>query len=417
MNEWLIAQGIATPQAGLWFGFLIGCMVAGALGVFALRRALAAEKKSAILETVATADEKHLREQISSLQQAELRLGEHFEHLAAKIFENRSEKLSDLNRRQMETLLQPLGERLTDFRNAVTETHRQGTAQHQLLQAKLGDLERLNVRLHDDANNLTRALTSNAKSQGNWGEQQLERLLEVAGLEKGREFSTQVSVTDGDGHRVQPDLVIHLPEGKSIVMDSKVSLTAWTRFQAEDDEASGSVHLKEHVQSLRNHIRSLADKKYSEVPGLQSLDFVLLFVPIEAALIEALQSDPDLPGYALERKVALVSPTNLLVTLRTVASIWSMHKQSANALDIASRAGALYDKFVLFVESLRSVGKGLADAQGAYDRAFGQLSSGAGNLVRQTEMLRALGARHSRQLDSRLAESAAETGQNEIDIN
>jgi DNA recombination protein RmuC len=205
--------------------------------------------------------------------------------------------------------------------------------------------------------------------------------------------------------------VIHLPEGKSIIMDSKVSLTAWTRYQAETDEASRGAHLKDHLQSLRNHIRNLADKRYSEVPELQSLDFVLLFVPIEAALIEALQADAELPIFALERKVALLSPTNLLATLRTVASVWSIHKQNANAVEIASRAGLLYDKFAGFVESLRSVGGGLRQAQEAYDKAFAQLSTGSGNLVRQTELLRELGARHSRQLDSRLTEAAAEPSQ------
>jgi len=233
----------------------------------------------------------------------------------------------------------------------------------------------------------------------------------MAGLAQGREFSTQVSVVGPDGNRVQPDLVIHLPEGKSIVMDSKVSLTAWTRYQAETDEASRGLHLKDHLQSLRNHIRNLAEKRYSEVPALQSLDFVLLFVPIEAALIEALQADSELPIFALERKVALLSPTNLLATLRTVASVWSMHKQNTNAVEIAGRAGLLYDKFAGFVENLRSVGGSLKQAQEAYDKAFAQLSTGSGNLVRQTELLRELGARHSRQLDSRLAEASAEPSQ------
>ena len=409
MNEWLVAQGIGTPQAGLWLGILAGLLLAGVPGFIALQRALRADKKNAILETRAAADEEHLRGQISALQLAEQRLGENFERLAGKIFEERSGKLSELNRTQLEVLLGPLSEKLTEFRNTVTETHRQETAQHHVMQAKLQELGQLNVRLHEDATNLTRALTASSKSQGNWGEQQLERLLQIAGLAQGREFSTQLSVIGQDGNRVQPDLVIHLPEGKSIVIDSKVSLTAWTRYQAEPDDASRSAHLKDHVQSLRNHIRNLADKRYSEVPELQSLDFVVLFVPIEAALIEALQTDAELPVYALERKVALLSATNLLVTLRTVASVWSMHKQNSNAMEIANRAGLLYDKFAGFVEKLRSIGERLRQAQQAYDEAFAQLSTGSGNLVRQTELLRELGARHSRQLDSRLTEAAAES--------
>jgi len=434
MNDWLIGQGVTTPQLGLWAGLLIGLLLAVLLAWFASRRATRAEQQCqkqamqalesrlnqvlsdlarseqqcAILETRAEDREQHFREQIASLEQAEQRLSENFERLAGKIFEERSEKLSSLNRKQLDTLLNPLSEKLTEFRNTVTETHRNETAQHQVLQAKLRELEQLNVRLHDDATNLTRALTSSAKVQGNWGEQQLERLLNLAGLEKGREYSTQVSVTTESGQRMQPDLVLHLPEGKSIIMDSKVSLNAWTRYQAETDPDIRAVHLKDHVQALRAHIRTLGEKRYAELPQLQALDFVLLFVPIEAALIEALQADPELPVFALERKVALLSPTNLLATLRTVAAVWSIHKQNSNALEIAGRAGLLYDKFAGFVDNLRSVGERLRQAQQSYDDAFNQLSSGAGNLLRQTEMLRDLGARNTKQLDPRLVEQADE---------
>jgi len=302
--------------------------------------------------------------------------------------------------------LNPLNEKLTEFRNTVTETHKHETAQHEVLQSRLRDLEKLNVRLHDDATNLTRALTSSVKAQGNWGEQQLERLLNLAGLEKGREFSTQVVITAESGQRVQPDLVLHLPEGKSIVMDSKVSLNAWTRYQSETDENIRTGHLQDHVQAIRNHIRTLAEKGYADLPELQALDFVLMFIPIEAAMIAALQSDPELPAFALERKVAMLSPTNLLATLRTVAAVWSIHKQNTNAQDIANRAGLLYDKFAGFVDNLSAIGDRLRQAQQSYDDAFGQLSTGSGNLLRQAEMLRDLGARHSKQLDSRLVEQA-----------
>lgn len=433
MNEWLMAQGITSPQVGLYAGLLLGGLLAVMLAWFASRRAARgeqqrlqpriteleatqqalqaqvtrAEQDKAVLETRAADREQHFLEQIARLEQAEQRLSENFERLAAKIFEERSEKLSDLNRKQLDSILNPLNEKLTEFRNTVTETHKNDTAQHQVLQAKLRELEQLNVRLHDDATNLTRALTSSVKAQGNWGEQQLERLLNLAGLEKGREYSTQVSVTTDSGQRVQPDLVLHLPEGKSIVMDSKVSLNAWTRYQSETEETGRAVQLKAHVQALRNHIKTLGEKRYAEVAELQALDFVLMFVPIEAALIEALQSDPELPAYALERKVALLSPTNLLATLRTVAAVWSIHKQNTNALEIASRAGMLYDKFVGFVANLRSVGDRLRQAQQSYDGAFSQLSTGAGNLMRQAEMLRDLGARHTKQLDQQLVERAS----------
>jgi DNA recombination protein RmuC len=277
------------------------------------------------------------------------------------------------------------------------------------MKEKIGDLEKLNERLHDDATNLSRALTTNVKAQGSWGEQQLERLLELSGLEKGKEYSTQYSVTTEDGQRIQPDLVLHLPEGKSIVLDSKVSLVAWTRFQASDDEGDRDRALKEHIQSLRQHVKNLGEKRYAEIAELNSLDFVLMFVPIEAALIGALQADPELAEFGLRHKVALLSPTNFLATMRTVASVWSVHKQNRNAQEIARRAGLMYDKFAGFVNNLQQVGERLRQAQQSYDDAFGQLSSGSGNLLRQTEMLRDLGARATRQLDAGLVEESKES--------
>lgn len=434
MNAWLIAQGVTGPLAGLWTGLLLGLVVAVLLAWFASRRATnaansqlrpevtglenqvrqlaadlsRAEQQCAVLETRARSDAEHYHDQITRLEQAEQRLSENFERLAGRIFEERSEKLSDLNRKQLDTLLNPLNEKLTEFRNTVTETHKHETAQHEVLQSRLRDLEKLNVRLHDDATNLTRALTSSVKAQGNWGEQQLERLLNLAGLEKGREFSTQVAITTESGQRVQPDLVLHLPEGKSIVMDSKVSLNAWTRYQSEADENIRARHLQDHVQAIRNHIRTLSEKGYADLPELQALDFVLMFIPIEAAMITALQSDPELPAFALERKVAMLSPTNLLATLRTVAAVWSVHKQNRNAQEIANRAGLLYDKFTGFVDNLGAIGERLRQAQQSYDDAFGQLSKGSGNHLRQAEMLRDLGARNSKQLDPRLVEQVGD---------
>jgi len=264
--------------------------------------------------------------------------------------------------------------------------------------------------LHDDATNLSRALTGSVRAQGSWGEHQLERLLEIAGLQKGVEYSSQYSVTSESGQRYQPDLVVHLPEGKSIVLDSKVSLVAWMRYQAGAEEDLQSTAIKDHVQSLRQHIKGLSDKRYAEIPQLNSLDFVLMFVPIETALIAALQADPELAEFALRNKVALLSPTNFLATMRTVASLWSSHKQNKNAQEIARRAGLLYDKFAGFVENLQAVGVRLRQAQQSYDDAFSQLSTGAGNLLRQSEMLRELGARNTKQLETGLSESSREEG-------
>lgn len=430
MNDWLISQGVSTPQAGLWAGLLFGLLLAAVSAWFGARRASQSERNQLGPEIAglkqrleqsrtdlaqANQDnasqlarseerERSFQQQIKQLEQAELRLSEHFERLAGKIFEERSEKFSDLNRKQLDALLSPLNEKLTEFRNTVTETHRQETAQHQVLHSRLKDLEQLNERLHADATHLTQALTTNVKAQGNWGEQQLERLLELAGLQKGQDYSTQFSVTTDSGQRVQPDLVVHLPEAKSIVLDSKLSLLAWTRYQSAESDAEREKALKEHLISIRQHIRNLAEKRYAELPGLDALDFVLMFVPVEAALIAALQADAELPVFALNHRIALISPTNFLATMRTVASVWAVHRQNRNAHEIARRAGLLYDKFCGFIDNLQGLGDRLKQAQQSYDEAFGKLTSGSGNLVRQTEMLRELGARNTRQLDAGLVD-------------
>ena len=398
MNDWLIQQGISNPQMGMVLGLLLGLLTAAIVAWWFSRR-------NAVLETRISDREQHFEAQLKQLEQAETRLAQNFERLAGRIFEDRSARLSDLNSKQMDVLLRPLSEKLREFRSTVEQAHREETAQHRVMKEKISDLEKLNERLHQDATDLTRALTSNVKTQGNWGEQQLERLLEAAGLQKGVDFSSQYSVTNQNGQRIQPDLVLHLPEGKSIVLDSKVSLSAWIRFQAcgvEDEDRARA--LKEHIQSIRQHVRSLGEKRYTEVPELNALDFVLMFVPIESALMEALQAEPDLADYALLNKVALLSPTNFLATMRTVASVWSVHKQNHNAQEIARRAGFLYDKFAGFVDNMQGVGARLDQAQRSYEKAFGQLTSGPGNLLRQTEQLRELGARSTRHLDRNLLE-------------
>jgi len=432
MNDWLTAQGIDTPQTALLLGVLAGLLVGVALAWWLSRRGVAAtearlqpaiadleqklesarvaltdaEKEAAVLRARNEDEARHFQAQVEKLEQAEKRLAESFERLAGRIFEERSEKLAQLNTRQLDGLLKPLSDKLSEFRTTVESSHRAETAQHEVMKAKLGELEKLNERLHEDATNLSRALTGNVKAQGNWGEQQLERLLELSGLRKGVEYSTQFSVTTEGGQRVQPDLVLHLPEGKSIVLDSKVSLVAWTRYQAAGDDAERQAALAEHVASLKQHVRGLGEKRYGEIPELDSLDFVLMFVPIESALIGALQADPALAEFALRNKVALLSPTNFLATMRTVGSVWAVHRQNSNAQEIARRAGLLYDKFVGFVENLQQVGDRLRQARESYEAAFGQLSTGAGNLLRQTELLRELGARNSKSLDSTALRSA-----------
>lgn len=368
-----------------------------------------------VAETRLDEQQRHHDQQKTTLENAEKRLNEAFERLAGRVFEDRAKKLGELNEKQIDTLLKPLGEKLNDFRRAVTESHQEETKSHAALRERLLHLEKLNERLNEEARNLTRALTADVKSQGAWGEQQLERLLELAGLRRGEHYMTQYSVIGQDGQRLQPDLVLLLPEGRTIVMDSKVSLTAWTRLQAATDDAEREALLAEHVASVRAHIEKLGAKNYPDVEELNALDFVLMFVPIEAAMIAALQSDSALTEHALRHRVALLSPANFLATVRTVASVWQVHRQNTNAQDIARRAGLLYDKFVGFTDNLRQVGQRLDQARKAYDDAFGQLSTGAGNLVGQAEKLRQLGAKHSKQLEQNLLERSGALDEGDAD--
>lgn len=363
----------------------------------------------AIYQTRLEEQQKHHAVEKSNLEEAEKRLTESFDRLAGKVFDERSKQFTELSEKQLGSILKPLVKDLDSFRNTVDESNKEDIRQHAQLQERLKQLETLNQQLNEEAQNLTRALTRDVKAQGNWGEQQLERLMDMTGLVKGENYLTQFSAKGRNGERIQPDLVLLLPEGRTIIIDSKVSLTAWTRYQSAADDAEREGLLAEHVQSLRKHIDDLSSKNYPDAEELNALDFVLMFVPIESALIAALQTDPTLPEHALKHRIALLSPANFLATVRTVASIWQIHKQNTNARDIAQRAGYLYDKFVGFTENLRAVGARLDQARKAYDDAYSQLSSGAGNLVGQTEKLRTLGAKHAKQLEAGMVEKAQES--------
>lgn len=415
-----LVAGLLLTVVAAWAAWRRGARAEGARvqpELDALRAALEAsraavaegEREAAVLTARMEEQQAHFRRERAGLEEAEKRLTESFERLAGKVFDERSRRFTELSEKQLGELLKPLTKDLQTFRSRVDETHGEELKAHAALQERLRSLEGLNERLNEEARALTRALTTDVKAQGSWGEQQLEKLLELSGLRRGENYHTQFSVTGPAGERLQPDLVLLLPEGRTIVMDSKVSLTAWTRCQAAADEGAREVELGEHVRSLRAHIDKLAGKNYSGVEELRALDFVLMFVPIEAALIAALHRDPTLPEYALKKRVALLSPANFLATVRTVASVWMVHKQNTNAQDIAARAGLLYDKFVGFTENLKQVGARLDQARQAYKSAFSQLSTGHGNLVGQAEKLRALGARHSKQLEDGLIDRAADS--------
>ena len=432
MNEWMTQLDINSLIIGLLAGLLVALISAVIVAKTARRRGAEAEtariqplndelvaelkireedmvdiqRTLAVTETRLDEQQQHHQTEKASLEEAEKRLTESFERLAGKVFDERSSQFTELSEKQLSGLLKPLTKDLESFRSTVDKNSREDIRQHAALQEKLKQMEGLNQRLHTEAKNLTRALTSDVKAQGNWGEQQLERLMELAGLVKGEHYFTQVSTTGNQGERLQPDFVLKLPENRSIILDSKVSLTAWTRYQSEEDEARKDALLAEHVGSIKAHIAGLGKKNYPDVEELNALDFVLMFVPIESALIVALQKDPTLPEYALTQRVALLSPANFLATVRTVASVWQVHKQNTNAQDIARRAGLLYDKFVGFTDNLKNVGTRLDQARKSFDDAYNQLTTGAGNLVGQTDKLSKLGARHAKQLEAGLVEKA-----------
>ncbi|KQB54992.1 recombinase RmuC [Pseudomonas endophytica] len=345
------------------------------------------------------------QQRMNDLQGSRDELRAQFSELAGKIFDEREQRFAQTSNERLGQLLDPLKERIQSFEKRVEESYQQEARERFSLGKELERLQQLNLRLSDEATNLTRALKGQ-KTQGNWGELILERVLEHAGLEKGREYQTQVSLKGPDGERFQPDVLILLPGDKQVVVDSKVSLTAYQQFVAADDEVIGQAALKQHVLSLRNHVKGLAGKDYKRLEGLHSLDFVLLFVPIEAAFSAALQAEPNLFQEAFDRNIVIVSPTTLLATLRVIDSLWKQERQSQNAREIAERAGWLYDKFVLFIQDLDEVGNRLQQLDKAYSAARNKLTDGRGNLVSRSEQLKLLGARASKSLPPELLERA-----------
>lgn len=345
------------------------------------------------------------QQRLHDLQGSRDELRAQFAELAGKIFDEREQRFAETSQQRLGQLLDPLKERIQSFEKRVEESYQAEARERFSLGKELERLQQLNLRLSDEATNLTRALKGQ-KTQGNWGELILERVLEHAGLEKGREYQTQVNLKGPDGERFQPDVLIYLPGDRQVVVDSKVSLTAYQQYVAAEDAALGQAALKQHVQSLRNHVKGLSDKDYKRLEGLHSLDFVLLFVPIEAAFSAALQAEPNLFQEAFDRHIVIVSPTTLLATLRVIDSLWKQERQSQNAREIAERAGWLYDKFVLFIQDLDEVGNRLQQLDKAYSAARNKLTEGRGNLVSRSEQLKLLGARASKSLPADLLERA-----------
>ncbi|MDO9321134.1 MAG: DNA recombination protein RmuC [Pseudomonas sp.] len=345
------------------------------------------------------------QQRLADLQGSRDELRAQFAELAGKIFDEREQRFAETSQQQLGQLLDPLKERIQSFEKRVEESYQLEARERFSLSKELQRLQQLNQRLGDEATNLTRALKGQ-KIQGNWGELVLEQVLEHAGLTKGREYLTQVSLTSADGIRFQPDVIIQLPGDKQVVIDAKVSLTAYQAMIVSEDEAGRALALKQHVLSLRSHLKGLSLKDYQRLEGLHSLDFVLLFVPIEAAFAAALQADPGLFQEAYAQHIVIVSPTTLLATLRVIDSLWRQERQSLNAREIAERAGALYDKFVAFVVDLDELGSRVQQLDKAYAAARNKLVEGRGNLVSRVENLKQLGARASKSLPAELLERA-----------
>jgi DNA recombination protein RmuC len=346
--------------------------------------------------------EQRLLEQKTELEQLNQRLKTEFENLAARILEEKSLKFTEQNKQSMDTILNPLKEKIKDFEDKVQKVYDAEAAERNMLKGEIKQLMSLNQLMHQDAQNLTKALKGDTKTQGNWGEFILESILEKSGLVKDREYLAQTSISNEDGKRFQPDILINLPDGKCLIIDSKVSLVAYERYVSTEEEMVKAVSLKEHIQSLRGHIKNLSDKNYQSLYGVKSLDFVLLFVPIESAFALSVQHDAQLFNDAFERNIVIVSPSTLLATLRTVANIWRQENQNKNAIDIANKAGDMYDKFVGFVDDLISLGNKMKDSQKAYEAAMNKLHQGTGNLVKRSEDLKKLGAKATKSIPQTL---------------
>jgi DNA recombination protein RmuC len=348
------------------------------------------------------------REQKQEVEQLQEKFTKEFENLANKILDEKSNKFTEQNKENMKNILSPLQDKILNFEKRVDDTHKESIGFHATLREQIVGLSQLNAQMSKETLNLTRALKGDTKMQGNWGELVLERVLEKSGLEKDREYFVQQSHTTVDGNRVFPDVVINLPDGKKMIVDSKVTLTAYERYINEEDDDNKKLFLKEHVIAIRRHVEQLGEKNYQDLYQIESPDFVLLFIPMEPAFALALNEDTALYNKAFEKNIIIVTPSTLLATLRTIDSMWTNQKQQDNALEIARQAGALYDKFEGFVADLIKIGKKMDEAKIEYSGAMNKLVDGSGNLVKSVEKLKRMGAKAKKSLPESLLLRAEE---------
>jgi DNA recombination protein RmuC len=368
----------------------------------ALNQELLAEKnRMAKAEESFVAQRQRLSEQEKSIQEIQQKFQKEFENVAEKLLKEKSKEFVDVNRTNLDIILNPLKENLKAFEDKVDKVYNMEAAERNTMKGVITQLMELNQQISDEAKNLTKALKGDNKKQGNWGEVILERVLERSGLVKDQEYRLQASLTGIDGSRLQPDVVIDLPDEKHLIIDSKVSLIAYERLVNCETEDERKLYSKAHVESIRNHVQGLSAKNYHDLYQINSPDFVLLFIPIESSFSFAVQIDAELFSDAWDKRVVIVSPSTLLATLRTIASIWKQERQNKNVLEIARLSGAMYDKFVGFVADMENIGKNLKQSQSAYDGAINKLTEGNGNLTKTAEKIKGLGAKANKQLDQK----------------
>ena len=340
--------------------------------------------------------------QKAELDQLQKKFTTDFENIANKIVNQNSKIMQEQHKEKLADILAPFKEKIEKFEKKVDDTHKESIRENQSLKEQILGLQKLNQSIGEEAKNLTKALKGENKTQGNWGEYILESVLQKSGLEKGMHYSVQDSQRDEDGRLKQPDVVVNLPDNKVVVIDSKVSLVDYERYVACEDPSEKEAYLKAHINSIKTHIKGLSEKKYDELYGTNSPDFVLLFIPIEPAFNEAIREESDLYNQAFEKNIIIISTSTLLATLKTIGSIWKQENQTKNAIEIAKQSGALYDKFVGFTEDLISVGKKMDDAKKGYADAMNKLSDGSGNLIRRVENIKKLGAKANKTIAENL---------------
>ncbi|MFM7123356.1 MAG: DNA recombination protein RmuC [Fluviibacter sp.] len=418
-NITLIAIALLAAAAGFAIGLLLGRARASVAEAKAERlpqlegRLIESEQQLnalnaqvATLTMQLTQERNQSNEKLALLQSAREELTHQFKNLANDILEEKSKRFSEQNQQSLGQLLDPLKTKLQEFQGKVEQVYVQEGKDRSALAEQVRQLMELNKTVSQEANNLTKALKGSNKTQGNWGELVLERVLESSGLRKGEEYDVQESHTLEDGRRLQPDVVVHLPDDRHLVIDAKATLIAYEDYANAEDDKHRDAALKRHLDAVRSHIKGLSDKNYQDLYGLKSLDFVLMFVPIEPAFMLAVTHDRELYMDAWNKNVLLVSPSTLLFVVRTVANLWRQEAQTRNAQDIAKRGAELYDKLAGFVEDMESLGTRLNQAQKDYDGAINKLSTGRGNVIRQAEMLKKLGVKPSKSLPAPMVEIA-----------